>query len=136
MTINMYYMEAVCSGIGRYGNFFMVIQECADLEVPLPDNSSIESAQICSTHNSQWLQQAGKASLSNRLRFRNVQKGAIYHLKVFTTLGFCSRLFLVPKPGKKWRPVINLSVLNSFLHVPTFKMETAEIIRNSLTKGE
>ena len=65
-----------------------------------------------------------------------LQKGAIYHLKVCTTLGFSSRLFLVPKPGKKWLPVIDLSVLNSFLQVPTFKMETAEIIRNSLTKGE
>ena len=65
-----------------------------------------------------------------------LKKGAIYPLKVCTTLGFCSRLFLVPKPGKKWRPVIDLSVLNSFLQVPTFKMETAEIIRNSLTKGE
>ena len=65
-----------------------------------------------------------------------LKKGAIYPLKVCTTLGFCSRLFLVPKPGKKWRPVIDLSVLNTFLQVPTFKMETAEIIRNSLTKGE
>ena len=63
-------------------------------------------------------------------------KGVIYPLKVCTTLGFRSRLFLVPKPGKKWRPVIDLSVLNRFLHVPTFKMETAEIIQNSLTKGE
>ena len=65
-----------------------------------------------------------------------LKKGAIYPLKVCTTLGFCSRLFLVPKPGEKWRPVIDLSVLNRFLHVPTFKMETAEIIQNSLTKGE
>ena len=65
-----------------------------------------------------------------------LKKGAIYPLKVCTTLGFCSRLFLVPKPRKKWHPVIDLSVLSSFLHVPTFKMETAEIIRNLVTKGE
>ena len=65
-----------------------------------------------------------------------LQKDAIYHLKDCTNLGFSSRLFLVPKPDKKWRPVIDLSVLNSYLYVPTFKMETAEIIRNSLTKGE
>ena len=65
-----------------------------------------------------------------------LQKDAIYHLKDCTTPGFSSRLFLVPKPGKKWRPVIDLSVLNSHMHVPTFKMETAEIIRNSLTKSE
>ena len=65
-----------------------------------------------------------------------LKKGAIYPIKVCTTLGFCSRLFRGPKPGEKWRPVIDLNVLNSFLHVPTFKMETAEIIRNSVTKGE
>ena len=35
-----------------------------------------------------------------------------------------------------WRPVIDLSVLNSYMLVPTFKMETAEIIRNSVIKGE
>ena len=40
-----------------------------------------------------------------------LQKEAIYHLKDCTTPGFYSRLFLVPKPGKKWCPVIDLSVL-------------------------
>ena len=111
-------------------------KSCAHLEAQLPNNSSIESTQVSATHNSQWLQHTGKASLSNRLRGRYAKTGAIYPLKVCTTLGFCSRLFLVPKHGKKWRPVIDLSVLNRFLHVPTFKTETAEIIRNSLTKGE
>ena len=51
-------------------------------------------------------------------------------------LGFYSRLFLVPKPGKKWSLVIDVSVLNRHLSVPTFKMETAEIIRNTICKGE
>ena len=45
-------------------------------------------------------------------------------------------LFLVPKPLKRWRPVIDLSILNSHLHVPTFKMETAESIRKSIRQGE
>ena len=49
---------------------------------------------------------------------------------------FDSRLFLVPEPGNKWRPVIDLSVLGKCLLVPTFKMEIAEIIRNSVIKGE
>ena len=49
-------------------------KSCADLEVRLPNNSSIESAQVCSTHNSQWLQHTGKASLSNRLHVRHAQK--------------------------------------------------------------
>ena len=45
-------------------------------------------------------------------------------------------LFLVPKPGNRWRPVIDLSSLNQFLTVTKFKMETPESIRASLRKGE
>ena len=45
-------------------------KSCAHLDVWLPNNSSIESAQVSATHNSQWLQHTGKASLSNRLRGR------------------------------------------------------------------
>ena len=65
-----------------------------------------------------------------------LQKKAVIPVRMSATLGFHSRLFLVPKPGKKWRPVIDLSVLNNHLTVPTFKMETAEVIRNSICKGE
>ena len=65
-----------------------------------------------------------------------LQKKAIIPVRMSASLGFCSRLFLVPKPGTKWRPVIDLSVLNMHLSVKTFKMETAEITRNSLCKGE
>ena len=65
-----------------------------------------------------------------------IDKKAILPVFKATSLGFYSRLFLVPKPGKKWRPVIDLSQVNMFLHVPTFKMETAENIRMSLQKGE
>ena len=69
--------------------------------------------------------------------FAMLRKDVIDHLKDCTTPGcFHSRLFLVPKPGRKWCPVIDLSVLNSYMLVPTFKMETAEIFRNSVTKGE
>ena len=63
-------------------------------------------------------------------------KKAIVPVKKFTTLGYYSRLFLVPKPMNRWRPVIDLSMLNLHLHVPTFKMETAESIRKSIRKGE
>ena len=64
------------------------------------------------------------------------RKKAIIPVRMCASLGFHSRLFLVPKTGKKWRPVIDLSVLNGHLLVPTFKMETAEVIRNSICKGE
>ena len=68
--------------------------------------------------------------------YQMIDKRAITPVQKVTSLGFYSRLFLVPKPGKKWRPVIDLSVVNKYLHVPTFKMETAENIRNSLQQGE
>ena len=49
---------------------------------------------------------------------------------------FYSRLFLVPKRHQWWRPVIDLSRLNTFLLVEKFKMETPESIRTSLIPGE
>ena len=65
-----------------------------------------------------------------------VQKRAVVPVQNKNSLGFYSRLFLVPKPENKWRPVIDLSVVNTYLHVPIFKMETAEVIRASLQTGE
>ena len=52
------------------------------------------------------------------------------------SLGFYNRLFLVPKPHQRWRPVIYLSRLNTFLLVERFKMETPESIRASLIRGK
>ena len=63
-------------------------------------------------------------------------KEAIAHVRKPTTLGYYSRLFLVNKPLKRWTPVIDLTILNSHLHAPTFKMETAESIRKSIQQGE
>ena len=65
-----------------------------------------------------------------------LQKGAIKVVHTKNSLVFYSRLFLVPKPGNHWRPVIDLSSLNKFLAIPKFKMETPESIRASLRKGE
>ena len=52
------------------------------------------------------------------------------------SLGFYNRLFLVPKPNNRWRPILDLSNLNNFLKTQTFKMETPETIRTSLQSGE
>jgi hypothetical protein len=46
--------------------------------------------------------------------------------------GFYSRLFLVPKKKGGMRPVIDLSILNTYLVVPHFKMETNRSIRASI----
>ena len=52
------------------------------------------------------------------------------------SLGFYNRLFLVPKPNNRWRPILDLSTLNTFLNTESFKMETPETIRTSLQVGE
>ena len=53
-----------------------------------------------------------------------------------TSLSFFNRLFLVPKPNNRWRPIIDLRNLNLFLKTKKFKMETPETIRTSLQQGE
>ena len=63
-------------------------------------------------------------------------KNAIEKVKQKNSLAFFNRLFLVPKPNNKWRPILDLSALNKFLRAGTFKMETPETIRTSLCQGE
>ena len=53
-----------------------------------------------------------------------LSKNAIERVENVKSLGFYSRLFLVLKPHQRWRSVIDLSRLNTFLHVEKFKMET------------
>ena len=50
--------------------------------------------------------------------------------------GFYNRLFLVPKPNNWYRPILDLSTLNTFLNTESFKMETPETIRTSLQLGK
>ena len=65
-----------------------------------------------------------------------IDKNAVELVHNPTSLGFFNRLFLVPKPNNKWRPILDLSNLNPFLKVEKFKMETPETIRTSLQQGE
>ena len=64
------------------------------------------------------------------------KKQALERVVVKSSLAFYNRLFLVPKPNGKWRPILDLSKLNLFVATSTFKMETPETIRLSLQKGE
>ena len=50
--------------------------------------------------------------------------------------GFYNQLFLVPKRGGPWRPVIDLSALNRALIIPSFRMETSEQIMSAVHLGE
>ena len=65
-----------------------------------------------------------------------LDKNAIELVQNPASLGFFNRLFLVPKPNNKWRPILDLSKLNLFLKTEKFKMETPETIRTSLQQGE
>ena len=55
-----------------------------------------------------------------------IDKDAVEQVKNKTSLSFFNRLFLVPKPNNKWRPILDLSHLNPFLKTEKFKMETPE----------
>ena len=65
-----------------------------------------------------------------------LSNNAIERVENVKSLGFYSHLFLVSKPHQRWRPVIDLSRLNTFLLVERFKMETPESIRASLIPGK
>ena len=65
-----------------------------------------------------------------------LSKNAIERVENVKSLGFYSRLVLVPKTHQMWRPVIDLSRLNTFLLVEKFKMETLESIRTSMIPGK
>ena len=65
-----------------------------------------------------------------------LDKNAIELVQNQASLGFFNRLFLVPKPNNKWRPILDLSKLNLFLKTEKFEMETPETIRTSLQQGE
>ena len=45
-----------------------------------------------------------------------LQKEAVEMVRVRTSLAFFNRLFIVPKPNQKWRPILDLSALNKFLN--------------------
>ena len=65
-----------------------------------------------------------------------IDKNTVERVRNQNSLRFFNRLFLVPKPNNKWRPILDLSNLNLFLKVEKFKMETPETIRTSLQQGE
>ena len=65
-----------------------------------------------------------------------LDKNAVELVQNPQSVGFYNRLFLVPKPKNRWRPILDLSKLKTFLKTQSFKMETLETIRTSLQTGE
>ena len=65
-----------------------------------------------------------------------VNEKAVEPVATQKSLRFYNGLLLVPKPNNRWRPILDLSTLNTFLNTESFKMETPETIRTSLQAGE
>ena len=85
--------------------------------------------------------QSGYASPTQNVYLKDalvslMHKLVVEKVVVKSSLAFYNQLFLVPKPNRKWRPIVDLSRLNLFLNTGTFKMETPEMIRLSLRTGE
>ena len=68
--------------------------------------------------------------------YQLTNKNAVEPVENQNSLGFYNWLFLVPKPNNWWRPILDLSTLNTFLNTESFKMETPETIRTCLQVGE
>ena len=64
-----------------------------------------------------------------------ITKGAV-ELAPLPSPGFYSRLFVVWKTSGSWRPVIDLSLLNRFVDVSHFQMDTIQSVLQSLRQGD
>ena len=65
-------------------------------------------------------------------------KGAIRKLsadEAVSTPGYYSKLFCVPKPGGKWRMIIDMRGLNSYIVKKSFTMQGTKDVRSILTPG-
>ena len=78
------------------------------------------------------LPQSTKQSFLIEALYQVINKNAVEPVDNPNSLGFYNRLFLVPKPNNRWRPILDHSTLNTFLNTGSFKMETPETIRTSL----
>ena len=63
-------------------------------------------------------------------------KNAISKVRNPLSKGFYSNVFLVPKKNGSMRPVINLSCLNKYLVIPSFKMESSQSISAAIQPGD
>ena len=86
----------------------------------LPDQTT--SVQISSYP--QWVCQSSQEQLPERGIGYPCDQKAVQMVEVQSSLGLYNRLFRVPKPNNHWCPILDLSTLNTFLKVKTFKMET------------
>ena len=63
-----------------------------------------------------------------------VEKGTAQQVQL-SQVHLVSPVFVVPKSGGGWRPIIDLRLLNSFLEPPHFKMEGLYMLMEVLKQG-
>ena len=63
-------------------------------------------------------------------------KQAIERVRQPESLGFYSRVFLVPKKNRKLRPLISLRPLNCCLLFPHFQMDTVTSVTAAIQLGD
>ena len=136
--------------------FSLPSQSCANLQLGLSNYSPIEFPNTCTTHNAKRWRQTGKHGYSKytaEILLEILQKKAIHPLYNCRTPGFYGSLFLYttrlmttsdrsqcPDLISNYEfndhcPRVNfVYYVNKYLLVPSFKLEAAEIIRNSVTK--
>ena len=61
-----------------------------------------------------------------------LEKRAMERVSIPDSPGFYSHLFLVPKKDGTFRPVLNVSALNKFVLLESFRLETPRTIRNAI----
>ena len=81
-----------------------------------------------------FLQQTESLSLEEEVN-KLLLKGAVEKIEPEGP-GFYSRIFLVPKKNGKLRLIIDLSRLNTFLEIQSFKMETANKVRQAIQPND
>ena len=102
------------------------------LHAPLPVQTPLDKVTDCNKQ----LPQSKQTILLLEALCQLINKNAVKPVENPNSLGFYNRLFLVPKPNNRWRLILDLSTLNTFLNTGSFKMETPETIRTSLQTGE
>ena len=65
-----------------------------------------------------------------------LSNGATEEVLSISPPGFYGRIFVIPKSSGRWRPVLDLSVLNTFLTDLSFRMETPSSVRGSVHQGD
>lgn len=51
-------------------------------------------------------------------------------------VGYISPMFIVPKKGGKWRPILNLKGLNQYVRKSHFKMEDIRSVKDIIQPGD